>query len=413
MKKFIITILIIAICVLLFFANQWVNGNQSAIEITTAKVEKGSLLQTVQATGILEPAKTVKVRTEVEGNVMEKKIKDGDTVKEGQVLLEVDREKLKKDLLNAEIKEKKAQNDFKNLVENTGPYDNMQAETNFAKSTIEMDYTEKNLESMKRIYAQEIITRRQLEDAQKAYDTQKLDYLVAEKNLKNQKEKFDKDVKESQGEVQSAEADLKEAQEKLGKASVTAPISGSIVEDTLKEKRYVSVGDEIFTIGDLSEFNATVKVDELDIGKVKLGEPATISSEAFKDKKLIGHVIEIASQATRQTFAEIEVKIAIDSTFGQAVRPNLSVDADIQTQKFDNVLKVPVESVLKQDNKNYVFIVQGNHVKRKEVTTGASNADTIVIEKGLKEGDSVAQQGAGRLKDNDQIKIKKPDKTKK
>ncbi len=413
MKKLFITFLIIVICILLYLTNQWIGGKQNAVEVSVTKVEKGTMIMNIQANGVIEPGKTTKVRMEVEGNVLDKLGKDGAKVKQGDILLEVDKEKLKKDVLDAEVNLTKAKNNLKNLVEVTGPYDEIQVKNTYDKSSIAREYSKKNQDSMQRMYDQEIISRRQLEDAQRSYETDKLDYIVAEKNYKNQKEKFEKDKEEDQGEVQVAEANLKEAKDKLGKATVKAPTSGSIVEDALKEKRYVSIGDEIFTIGDISIYNAKVNVDELDIDKVKLGQTATISSEGFKDKKLIGHVIEIAAQATRQTFAEIEVKIAIDSTFGQPVRPNLSVDADIQTQKLENVLKVPVESVTKQDNKKYVFVIEGNHVKKREVTAGVSNPETIVIEKGLKEGDTIVQQGVGKLKDNTQIKIAKPKTTKK
>lgn len=407
LRKIIIIIGIIVVVIGLYAANKYFGGKQGAVEVTVAKVDRGPFEQTVQATGILEPANKLKVRTEVEGNLREKRVKDGDRVVKGQVLLEVDQEKLKTDVTNTEIRLKRLQNNLKNLIENSGPYDAAQTKNNLEKVKISLDYAEKNVATMKRLSTQEVVTRRQLEEAERMYESAKLDYEVAKQQVQFQKDKFDKDVLEMKGEVLIAESDLKEAKRKYNLAIVKAPIAGSIVEDILKEKKYAGYGEEVFAIGDLSQFNAKVKVDELDISKVKLGQPALISSDAFKEVKLPGKVIEIAAQATRQTFAEVEVTIQIDSTLGQPVRPNLSVDADIQTYRIDTALKVPIEAVVKQDEKKYVFVVNSNRVKKREVTVGLTSPKYAVIEKGVKEGDSVILQGASKLKDNDQIKIKK------
>ena len=412
LKKVIIIIGIVVISIGLFYANQFYGGKQGAIEITTGKVELGPFEQTVQATGILEPADKIKVRAEVEGNIREKRVKDGARVKKGDILLTIDQEKLKTEVMNSEIRLRRLQNNLKSLIENSGPYDEAQSKNNLEKVKISLDYAEKNLATMKRLSSQEVVTRRQLEEAERLFESAKLDYEVSKQQVQFQKDKFDKDVQEMKGEVQIAEADLKEAKRRFNLAIVTAPIAGSIVEDILKEKKYVGFGEEVFAIGDLSQFNAKVKVDELDISKVKIGQPASISSDAFKEAKLPGHVIEIAAQATRQTFAEVEVIIKVDSTLNQSVRPNLSVDADIQTYKMDTALKVPVEAVVKQDEKQYVFMVNGNRVKKIEVTVGLSSPKFMVIEKGVKAGDRIVLQNVNKLKDNDRVKIK-PEKKKK
>jgi HlyD family secretion protein len=407
LKKFIILIIIILIGIGLLYANQYYGGKQGAIEVTVGKVELGPFEQTVQATGTLEPADKLKVRSEVEGNLREKLVKDGDRVKKGQVLLEIDQQKLKIEVTNSEIRLKRLKNNLKSLIENSGPYDEAQSKNNLEKNKIALDYAEKNLASMKRLSNQEVVTRRQLEDADRMLESAKLDYQIAKQQVQFQKDKFAKDVQEMNGEVQIAESELNEAKRKFNLAIVKAPIAGSIVEDILKEKKYIGFGEEVFAIGDLSQFDAKVKVDELDISKVKIGQPASISSDAFKDVKLPGRVIEIAAQATRQTFAEVEVTIQIDSTLGQPVRPNLSVDADIQTYRMDTAIKVPVEAVVKQDDKRYVFVVNKERVKKIEVTIGLSSPKFMTIEKGVKAGDTIVTQGASKLKDNDRIKIKK------
>jgi HlyD family secretion protein/macrolide-specific efflux system membrane fusion protein len=406
-KKLIIITSIILVCIFLFIVNQKVGGSQSAVKTTIGKVDKGDVTQTVLATGQIEPGEKIKARVEVEGNVLEKKAKEGDVVKKGDILLVVDQTKLKNDLLNAEIKLKRLENNLKNLKETTGPSEELSAKNNYEKSKIAMDYAVKNLETMRRMFKEEIITRRQLEEAERNLDTSKLDYQAAEQQLKTQKETFAKSLSEANWEIELAQADLKEAKRKLDEAIVRAPISGTIVEDILKEKRYVGFGEEIFSIGDVSRFDAKVKVDELDISKVKIGQPALISSEAFKDVKLEGHVTEIASQATRETFAQIEVTLQIDDTHQQPVRPNLSVDAEIQVEKSQQYLRVPVEAITKKDGKTYVFVIEKNKAHKREVTIGVANQKYIAVLKGLKEGEEVALKNLDRLKDNAYIQKEK------
>ena len=409
-KRIIVTLVIIVICGLLLSVNQIFGSKRDAVKITIGKVDKGPVEQVVQATGIIEPGEKNKVRVEVEGNVLEKLAKEGDVVKKGDVLLTVDQTKLKNELLDAEIKLKRLQNNLKTLIETTGPSEELNAKNDLEKSKISLDYAIKNLETMRRMYKEEIITRRQLEEAERNLDTSKLDYQGSEQQLKSQKERFAKSLSEAKWEIELAQADLKEAKRKLDQAIVRASITGTIVEDLLKEKRYVGFGEEIFSIGDVSRFNAKVKVDELDISKVKIGQPALISSEALKDVKLESHVTEIASQATRETFAQIEVTLQIDSTHQRPVRPNLSVDAEIQIEKSGNLLRVPVEAVIKKDGKNLVFVINKNRAHRREVAVGSANQKYIVITKGLKEGEQVALKNADRLKDNSFVEKEKTKK---
>jgi len=413
LKKIVITVAILLLMVTIYMVNNQMNTKHQGVLVSTAKVVKGQLEQTVQASGQVEPADKFKVRCEVDGNVVEKKAKDGDVVKKGDVLLRVDDTKLKTEVLNAELKLRRLQNNLRNQVETSGPYDRAQTKNNLEKMRISLEYSQKNFESMERMYKEEIISRKQLEEAQRSLESSKLDYAIAQQQIKYQQEKQDKDISEMEGDIQLAKKDLEQAREKLSKASVTATISGTIVEDILKEKRNVGTGEDVFSIGNLTKYIAKVKVDELDISKVKIGQPVNISSEAFKNVKLPAHVIEIASQATRQTFAEIEVKLEIDSTMNQPIRPNLSVDADIIVNQANQVLKVPVQAVVKQDGKNYVFVPKNGMASRVEVTVGASNPEFIVIEKGLKEGDTIITTGTSTLKANDQIKIKTPPKDKK
>jgi len=409
-KKLIVITSIILVCIFLFIVNQKVGGSQSAVKTTIGKVDRGEVSQTVQATGQIEPGEKIKARVEVEGNVLEKKAKEGDVVKKGDILLVVDQTKLKNELLDAEIKLKRLENNLKNLKETTGPSEELSAKNNYEKSKIALDYAVKNLETMQRMYKEEIITRRQLEEAERNLDTSKLDHQAAAQQLKTQKETYAKSFSEAKWEIELAQADLKESKRKLDEAIVRAPISGTIVEDILKEKRYVGFGEEIFSIGDVSRFDAKVKVDELDISKVKIGQPALISSEAFKDVKLDGHVTEIASQATRETFAQIEVTLQIDDTHQQPVRPNLSVDAEIQVEKSQQYLRVPMEAITKKDGKTYVFVIEKNKAHKREVTIGAANQKYIAVLKGLNEGEEVALKNLDRLKDNSTIQREKAKK---
>src|SRR5688572_18516168 len=133
-KKVFITLCMLGISIYLYQANLSVAGKRSAVEITTSEVETGSVEQMVQSIGMIEPAIKMKVRVEAEGNIRDKKIKDGMNVRKGDILLEVDQEKLKKEVLNAEIKLLRLQSNLKNLIENTGPYEAAQSKNNLVKS---------------------------------------------------------------------------------------------------------------------------------------------------------------------------------------------------------------------------------------------------------------------------------------
>lgn len=411
MKKWIKRIVILMVLMVLFtglyIGNRTLGSKKAAREVVLGAVSKGTLDKMISANGIIEPGDKIQILTEVEGNVTEKKVREGDIVKKGDILLTLDRSRLEKDLLNANVKLSRVRNNLKTLLEVTIPYERLQTKTSLEKNKIQFDYAEKNLASMRRMLSDDIISRRQLEEAERSYQSAKLDQKVSEEQAINQEKKFAKDVTEAKWEIELAEKDLAEAKDRLDKATISASISGTIVQDIVQDRKMVGAKEEIFSIGDVTRFVARVNVDEIDIGKVRPGQTVQISSDAFeKGKKLPGIVKEIASQAIRKTFSEISVTVEITDTLKQPVRPNMTVQTNILIDQLPNRLLIPVEAVVNEEDKNYVFYLKGDRVTRREVGVEASNTQYSAITSGLKLGEKIVVKGANWLNEGDMVRIK-------
>jgi len=217
---------------------------------------------------------------------------------------------------------------------------------------------------------------------------------IAKANLDNAKRQVsinNDSIEQAKLQMEQAYNTMQTALENLNDYTITAPVPGTILSLDIQEGDTVSTGIAIATVGNTKSFVAEAFSDEIDAVNVKKGQITTLNFDAFPYKKVrgtvdyIGNTTTITSQGVQAY--KVKVKI-VDSPV--PLKDGLSVDMDIITQEKDNVLAVPIESVLYQDGKYYVDVVQENNtVKRKEVQVGISSDDYTEIISGLSEGDKI------------------------
>jgi multidrug efflux pump subunit AcrA (membrane-fusion protein) len=167
-------------------------------------------------------------------------------------------------------------------------------------------------------------------------------------------------------------------------------------------KEYLQVGDDagvgknLITVGDITHFIVKASVDELDIQNIRLQQPVQIIVDAFPDKPLEGAVHYIASQADRDAFAKVEVRIHITDNRGLELKHNLSVRVQILTEDIPNAIGIPVKTVYRKEGDKAWVVTRGRLglMDRKIVTLGRSAGGTIEVLEGLREGQSVGTKTA-------------------
>ena len=357
-----------------------------------AKVEKGDLAKSVVATGKVEPITKVEIKSKASGIVKKLYVDAGDRVKKGQVLAELDREEISAQVAQARASMEASQASL------TG------SQADFERAKVDAEGPD--VPTLKRAYERSqgmakegVVSASALDDAQRNY----VMALNKQNVAKAQLQVLSAKIGQAKAQVARDNANLQQLEEQLSYTTVVSPIDGIILS------RDVEVGDAVSSIlvlgssstlimteGDTSEVYVKGKVDESDIGKVYLGQPARIKVESFKDKTFNGKVTKISPMGVeKDNVTTFEVRVSINNPGGE-LKAAMTANAEIILEEHKNVLQIPEGAILYDKDKKASIEVpdpKGKEGKRKEpVTIGISNGAKTEVLAGLKEGDEVVLQ---------------------
>ncbi|HEX4486684.1 MAG TPA: efflux RND transporter periplasmic adaptor subunit [Terriglobales bacterium] len=357
-----------------------------------AKVEKGDLAKSVVATGKVEPIIKVEVKSKASGIVKKLLIDAGDRVKKGQLLAQLDKDEIAAQVDQSRAGMAAAEASLKG------------AEADYERAKVDAEGPDVPL--LKRAYERAVgmekagvVSTSSLEDAQKNYEMALNKQNVSKAQLLVLKAK----VAQSQGQLGQDKANLAQLEEQLSYTDIVSPLDGVVLS------RDVEMGDAVssilvlgssatlvMTLGDTSEVYVKGKVDESDIGKVYLGQPARIKVESFKDKTFNGKVTKISPMGVeKDNVTTFEVRVSINNPGGE-LKAEMTANAEIILEEHKNVLQIPEGALIyDKDKKASVEIPDAKAKEGKTklaVNIGISNGAKTEVLSGLKEGDQVVLQ---------------------
>jgi HlyD family secretion protein len=414
-KKLLIASGVVVIIAAAVIANIVKKNGRKAIEVETSPVKRQRVVETVTATGKVQPHIQVKISADVSAKITKLAVKEGDWVEKGDFLLELDRERYVAAAERADASLKSSESEAKLAQES-------------------MLKAEKDYHRYKELFDKKLESSASFDAVAATYQVEKARYESALNN------------------VEQARAALKQAQDDLSKTRIYAPMAGTISQLN-KEVGEIALGsqfqeDVIMIVSDLVGMEALVEVDENDVVAISLGDTANIEVDALPNTGFRGYVSEIANTAkitgtgTADQKTEFEVKVAVTglaTNFGangaaksieimQArgrstadLRPGMTASCDIVTETRDSTLAVPIQSVTvrtmeqlqkKPEGKKsgeaiaadsakpqftpdkdgfveIVFVVKDGTVEARQVRTGIQSNTHIEILDGLSEGDEV------------------------
>ena len=408
----------------------WI-GKGEQLEVAVEKSANRSIIETVTASGKINPQTEVKLSSEVSGEVIQLNVQEGDSVVKGKLLC----------VINPSIYEAIVTQTLASVNQAKASLASSRASSIQAKAAY--DNAKRNFDRNQSLYNDKVISEMEFEGS-------KLQYEQAEANYSTAKEQ----VNAASFSVQSAEAQLSQAIDNLAKTKIFAPMSGivSLVNVKLGERVVGTAqmaGTEIIRIADLANMQAEVDVNENDVLRIALGDTAEIEVDAYLKKKFIGVVSQISYSATNTISQAISSSQATNFTVKMNIlkdsyadlikpelgkrfpfRPGMSATVDIKTETKTNILTVPIQSVTtreagqldeskaktakkdedeKKDLREIVFVVAGGKVTAKEVKTGLQDANYIEILSGLAPGEEVVKAPfkliSKTLKNGDIIKV--------
>jgi HlyD family secretion protein len=354
-----------------------------------ATVERGTMVRSVVATGKVEPITKVEIKSKANGII---KVLNADVdraVNAGDILVELDREQLAAALRGAEANLQAAGASLegaeaqlkKNLVEAEGP---------------DEQFARRAYERAQNLYAQKLIPQSALDDAHSAVDVAENRKRAAQSQLAIARAK----VTEAHAQVAQSKAAAERAAEDVANATLRAPIRGTVLSRDVEIGSPVSsilnLGANatlVMTLGDIDRVFVRGKVDEADIGRVRLGQPARIRVETFKDKVFNGQVTQISPMGVeKDNVTNFEVRVSIDNP-GKELKANMTANAEIVLEEHANSLIIPEAAVTYDAQKNaFVEVVSAgakNGRKKIPVKLGVGNGTRIQVLDGLQQGDKI------------------------
>ena len=308
----------IGLIVLFIVASMIWSKREKPIPVTTEKAIRKTIVQTVSATGKVQPETEVKISPEVAGEIIDLPVEDGKAVKKGDLLVRI------------------RPDSYKALVEQQEAAISSAKATNLQQKATMMK-TEHDFKRAEDLFAKKLISEQEYNAAEAAYDVAKNTY------------------EGSLHEIERAQAGSSQARDQLSKTTIYSPIDGTVtVLNSKQGERLVATGQfagtEVMRVADLSHMEARVDVNENDVVNVKVGDKAEVKIDAYGDRKFHGTVYQIANTGkttgagTQEEVTNFEVKIRIEDT-DVTLKPALSCTADIRTNEVKDVVAVPMQAV--------------------------------------------------------------------
>ena len=375
------------------------NRSRGELEVNVGKVEKRTIISTVSANGKIRPEAEVKISADVSGEITELYVQEGDTVKEGQLLL-----KINPDLYITSRDRARAGVSTSKSSLKTSEAQLTQAKARFSEQQSAFRRSEK-------LFADKVLSQAEYDAAQSAYAIAKSEVVAAEQRIAAARFGID-----------NANASLSEANKALGRTSIYAPSDGIVSAlNNEKGERVVGTaqmaGTEIMVISNFDNMEVIVDVNENDILLVKKGDTAVVEVDAYSDRKFKGIVTEISRSANNaggmqlntDQVTNFEVKIRlVKSSYTDLLAkskspflPGMSANVEIQTQVKKDILCLPIEAIgtrVKDSTKStseedeldeVVFKVENGKAAKIIVFTGIQDSRYIEILSGLKDGEEV------------------------
>jgi HlyD family secretion protein len=450
-RTWIIIISLVAVVILLLvLKSSGVIGESEAVKVSTEKIVKRSITETVNASGKVYPEIEVKVSPDISGEIVELSVLEGDSVRRGEVLAKIyaDIYTTQRDQASAVVNQERAR------------VDNAKAQLPGLKAA--QEFAQRTFDRQKQLLEEKVISRAEFEQAQNTLQSAEANYNAALETIRG-----------GQAGVASARASLQRADKDLSRTSVLAPMDGIVSLLSVKKGERVvgnsmMAGTEMMRIADMNKIEVRVDVGENDIPKVSLGDSALVEVDAYTNRKFKGLVTQIASSSVLASQQQSQVSSSTDVTNYKVYirllpesyadlldparpknfpfRPGMSASADIQTNTKANVVAVPINAVttrekgtdnvsgdkkdekapdagiqetaktgLSSDLDEVVFVLQKDGtVKKVNVKTDIQDINYIEVQSGLQEGAEVISSPynviSKTLKDGMKVKVVPKDK---
>ena len=382
------------------------SGRKPVPKISAVTPMRENLVSSISSNGKVEPISPYVMRAQLDTFVEKVRATEGQTVKRGRVILELDVKDVAAKLSEAKGKLLRARDDLRTAKAGGRTDDAARVAGDLAKAQAERDRLQKNHEGLQRLIKQQAAT----EDELAANDLALTKAQAEVTRLTAAKQEFDRSVKLDTDQaglhVQQVENEVAALDEKVRQGRITAPADGTLYSLPVKAGDYVKLGDLLAEMADLHKVRVRAFIDEPELGALEENEPVKITWDALPSKTWVGKTEIIPKQVVPHQNRSVGELLCAVNNDKLELLPNINVNVRINSRERIGVLSVPRGAVAAEGGRRYVFVVKRNQLsvnksilEKREIHVGIADATNYEVVSGLQEGELVALPGDVDLRD--------------
>jgi len=380
--------------------------DRAVLAVQTVRAGREEIHTGVVTNGVAEPIAYQDARAEIEGEVSQVLVREGDSVRRGQKIAELNLRRIESEIETARAALTEAESELSLLRQGRPEAELRELRSQREAVERERGQAAKLVEENARLVERGAIARIELDQARQRLT--KLDADLALLDLKLSDRTVPEEITKAEARVQAARAALDLAQARLRSAAVLSPLDGVAYSAPARPGDYLRSGDLVARVGDLSRIRVRVFVDEPDLGRVSVGQPVVLRWEGLPGREWRGMVEQLPSEIKELNSRRVgEVTCTLDNPGGELL-PNMNLDVEILTATRESALVVPRETVFGAGSARHVFVVRDGILVRRPVESGLISPTRTEITSGLEDGEAVVRPGPQPLAEGMQVRESEP-----
>jgi HlyD family secretion protein len=374
------------------------------LKIRTTTVTRGPIRALISTNGKVEPIQNFEAHSPAATTVKRIFVKEGDHVRQGQLLLQLDDGDLLSQAVRAQAQIKTAQADQAELQTGGTHEELLTLDAQLIKARSARATAQRNLEALRRLQQEGAASAGEVKQAEDTLQRSDADLTLLQQK---QKDRYSEpEVAKVQAQAAEAQAAYDAAEDALRKSSVRAPFDGIVYSLPVKQGNYVQAGELLVQEGDLSRMLVRTFVDEPDIGRLAAGQKIEVTWDALPSRTWIGAVTTVPSTVKLHSSRNVgEVTCTVDN-HDLRLLPNTNVGVTIVTAEHQNVLTLQRDAVRMDESSPYIYQVEDGELKRRPITISLQNLTEVEITSGLPENAVVALNSVDAKPLTDGAKVK-------
>jgi len=380
--------------------------HQSPVKVRATTVQRGPIRSLVSTNGKIEPIQNLEAHAPISTTVKRLLVKEGDHVRKGQLLLQLDDADIRSQAARAQAQIKAAQAQQSALKTGGTQEEVLTLNAQLTKAKSARDAAQRNLDALRHLQQEGAASPGEVRAAEDSLQRAQADLTLAEQK---KADPFSQpEVAKVQAQASEAQAAYDAAEDALSKSSVRAPFDGVVYSLPVKQGAFAQAGDLLLQEADLSRVLVRAFVDEPDIGRLQTAQKVEITWDAVPGRTWTGTVSTVPATVKLRLSRNVGETTCLIDNRDLRLLPNVNVGVTIVVAEHDNVLTLQRDAVHVDDSKPYVFQIIDAHLKRQPVEISLQNLTRVEITRGLSEGASVAlpsEESKAPLSDGAPVKL--------